>query len=77
VYFNSDGSAIIGGWSISQNEIYATSQRSVDKVQYPFKTFMSKSGSNAFGVYYTKNNTDIYPFKVTHDGKLYATGADI
>ena len=80
---NTDGTATIGGWGIDKNKIYSSTIRKIDKVDYPFITFMQNAneGTNAFGIYYTEkvNGKDkhIYPFRITHEGKLYATGAEI
>lgn len=80
---NTDGTAIIGGWSIIKNEIYSETKRKINNVEYPFRTFIqnASTGTNAFGIYYTKKvdgkDNYIYPFRITHEGKLYATGADI
>lgn len=79
VYFYNNGTAQIGGWNIDKNQINSTTNRTIEGSSYSFKTFMQNgnAGTNAFGIGYFKDDQWNYPFRITHEGKLYATGANI
>lgn len=67
----------IGGWEIGSHLLSSSSTVSGSTYQAFMQEANGSTRVNSFGVSKTTNGTTTYPFRVTYDGTLYATGANI